>query len=118
MSQLKEFLTFKALAFKFSVHGGYGNSYDQLQRGIASGAITNSDGTPINEDQFDSMVEHRQTCAKLPVYLCEKLDAVCGMLDITKREFIELAVREALEIAEKTKSECNVLEFLADEVKA
>jgi hypothetical protein len=115
MSELKEYLTLKALAFKFSVAGGYGNSYDQMQRIVASGALTNDDSSPVTEEQFDLLVEHRQTCAKLPGYIVDKMDRLCAMLEITKREFIEMAIVEALEIAEKTNAEFDIGRRLVQE---
>lgn len=38
----------------------------------------------------------RQMCAKVPAVLYDELENVCGLLDMSKREFIERAVSDAL----------------------
>lgn len=47
-------------------------------------------------------IETRQMCAKVPPVLIERLDQVCGYLDISKRRFIEAAVATAIDEAERS----------------
>jgi hypothetical protein len=48
----------------------------------------------------DYQSQLKNVCAKLPVQLSDKIDSVCGMLDISKRTFIEAALIQAVEQAE------------------
>jgi len=45
--------------------------------------------------------EVRQMCAKVSVHLYDSLEQVCGLLDMTKRQFIEAAVSDAVGRAEQ-----------------
>lgn len=45
--------------------------------------------------------ELRQMCAKVSPQLYEALDNVCGLLDLSKRQFIEYAVAEAVHKAQE-----------------
>lgn len=49
----------------------------------------------------DTPIELRQMCAKVSVQLYDRLTAVCELLDMSKRQFIEAAVVEALAKAEE-----------------
>lgn len=51
----------------------------------------------ILEDAPDAPV--RQMCAKVSAELYQELENICGALDLTKREFIESAVADAIERA-------------------
>lgn len=44
----------------------------------------------------------RQMCAKVSPELYDRLEQVCGVLDMSKRQFIEGAVADALERAVQT----------------
>jgi hypothetical protein len=43
--------------------------------------------------------EVRQMCAKVSAKLYDELDQVCGLLDMSKRQFIEAAVIDAVDRA-------------------
>lgn len=47
-----------------------------------------------------SGVATQNVCAKISIPLFNRLDNVCGMLDLTKREFVEAALVEAITRAE------------------
>ena len=55
---------------------------------------------------FDDLLENspepevRQMCAKVSGALYARLEQVCGGLDVTKRQFIEWAVLDAIQRAE------------------
>jgi hypothetical protein len=52
----------------------------------------------------------RQMCAKVSVELYEDLEEVCGLLDMTKRMFIESAVIDALDRAHELLKRSGALE--------
>lgn len=47
----------------------------------------------------------RNVCALISVPLFDRLESMCGLLSISKREFIELALIEALDAADKIAEE-------------
>lgn len=52
-------------------------------------------------EQGEGKVEVRNMCAKVSPQLYESLENVCGLLDMTKRQFIEAAVADAVAKAEE-----------------
>lgn len=54
----------------------------------------------IEQGEREGKVKLVQMCAKVSPELNEAVDNVCGMLDMTKRQFIEAAVSEAVQLAE------------------
>ncbi len=52
-------------------------------------------------EQSEGKVEFRNMCAKVSPQLYENLEQVCNLLDMTKRQFIEAAVVEAVSKAEE-----------------
>lgn len=81
---LDEVLQLQVLKLK-ALQTGYGNSR------LVEHAI----------DQAETGAELRQMCAKVSKEMYERLDTICGLLDMSKRQFIEIAVAEALEKAEQ-----------------
>lgn len=73
-----EFITYRALDLKFSGRHNLGFVPDEV----------------LDAAQF------RNVCAKLHPELIDRLDGVVGLLDMSKRDFIELALIEALDRAE------------------
>jgi predicted DNA-binding protein len=51
-------------------------------------------------EQSEGKVEVRNMCAKVAPELYERLEQVCSLLDMTKRQFIEAAVNDACSKAE------------------
>lgn len=78
---LEEFLTYKALAFKFDRYGS-----QMIEHAIESG----QEDIPV-----------KNMCAKVSPQLIERLDEVCSLLDVSKRRFIEVAVSSAIHDAEQ-----------------
>lgn len=64
---------------------------------MESGAITEI----VPEGGTSELPVLKNVCAKLSVDLSDKIDQVCNLLDISKRMFIEAALIEALDQAEK-----------------
>lgn len=94
---LQEIIQLQVLKQK-AVHSGRGALLERL---IESGEVE-SDGTlPL-----------RQMCAKVSVALYQDLENVCGALDMTKREFIEAAVADAIDQAKTVIEKSGGLEAL------
>jgi hypothetical protein len=76
-----QYIQHKALAFKF-------DDSDKLLDMMLS--------QKENEEQIGG-VKFKNVCAKLTEQLVDRMENTCGVLQISKRKFIELAVIEALE---------------------
>lgn len=79
----EELVTLKALEAKRLNHGG-GDVQDQ----IIDSVLMKSDGG-----------EFRNMCAHISVPLADEIDNLCGMLDISKRRFVEGALIDAVKRA-------------------
>lgn len=78
---LQEVIQLQVLKQK-AAHSGRGMLLERL---IESGEAMEDGTMPV-----------RQMCAKVSVVLYRELENVCGALDMTKREFIEAAVEDAI----------------------
>lgn len=92
MSDFQQFLQYKALAFKFS--------------------LENSDLTDSVIESGQMPIPLRNVCAKLTVELAERLDRTCANLDVSKRQFIERALIEAMDQADAALTACGVWEAI------
>lgn len=54
----------------------------------------------VLEQNPEGVSELKNVCAKLHVSLSDRLDGICGLLEIHKRSFIESALLEAMDKAE------------------
>lgn len=98
MSDFKQFLQYRALDLKFSLQG-----VDIADAVIESGA----EPIPL-----------RNVCAKLTVELAERIDRTAANLGVTKRQFIERALIDAMDQADAMLTEVGVWdEFDAKEAK-
>jgi hypothetical protein len=89
----EENIQLHALKLKATVSGQGGRLLDQLL------------------DQTDSP-QVRQMCAKVSSALYDDLESVCGLLDMSKREFIESAVADALQRAHEVINSTGVMESI------
>lgn len=71
-----------------------GNS---LINAILSGAITET----LQAGEISELPQLKNVCAKVSVELSDKLDYICGILDIHKRSFIETVFADAILKAEE-----------------
>ena len=78
-NEFDEFITYRALALKYAGSNNLGFIPEEV----------------LDINQF------RNVCAKLHPELVDRLDQTTGLLGITKRDFIELALLDALDRAEK-----------------
>lgn len=118
MSYFDQFIKYRALKFKFSSMGSF--SYSDLERMVENGSIGKEvDGVfvPSTMDEV-SPIPLRNVCAKLSVDLVERLDNTLCILDISKREFIEMALVEALNRVDQELLDIDAFEFIEAQQKA
>ncbi len=109
MTHFEQFIQHRALTFKFSSAGNM--SLCQIERLVDSGAIRNQDGSLCT---LDEVVPHKiqNVCAKLDQALVDRLDEALSVLGMTKRDFIELALIEALNKVDAILEETDAFEFV------
>jgi len=95
MSNFKEFLQYKALAFKYSTQ-----NLELTEQLLAQGG-EGVEALPL-----------RNVCAKLSVELAENIDQVCSTLGISKRLFIQNAMIEACAQANQALQDVNAFEWI------
>lgn len=88
-----QFIRYKALRFKF-LDG------DKLLENVLNDP---------NQEEINS--QFKNVCAKLPLKMVDDLEGVCGLLDMSKRRFIEMAVSQALERCNKIFDDVDAFEF-------
>lgn len=90
------------------------NFEETIQLQVLKLKASNSGRGPL----LEHMLEHadvpqvRQMCAKVSTVMYDDLESVCQILDMTKREFIETAVSDALQKAHEIISRSGSLEQL------
>lgn len=87
-----------------------------LMYGVNGGKIAES--MLAADPTLAEKIKLRNVCALIPNDLFERLESTCGLLDISKREFIQSAIEEALDLADKVMEETGLddhLEALAQE---
>lgn len=87
-SNFDEYITFKALGRKYDDSG---KLIDRLLQDVPDGC----------QPPIEGYGEIKNMCAKVPSALVDRLDNVSDFLDISKREFIEIAVVAAIQRAEQ-----------------
>jgi hypothetical protein len=90
MSDFKEFIKYRALAFK----------YDRQNTDLTEAVLASDQGA----------IPLRNVCAKLTVELAERVDNAASVMGITKRLFIERALLEAIDLVNATLDEVNAWE--------
>ena len=112
MTPFEQFIQYRALSFKFSTSGF---SMGQLERMVEAGSVTqlDQDGNPV-PTTLEEVVPYKvqNVCAKLAQPLVDRLDNALSVLDMTKRDFIELALIEALDKVDQMLEETNAFEFV------
>jgi len=97
ISRFNQFIQHKALSFKFD------NSAMLMDA--------------IIEDDKENKLPLKNVCAKLHTSLVERLDSTLNTLSISKREFIEYAIIEALDKADEIMEEVDIAEFLIEQAE-
>lgn len=113
MSHFDQFIQYRALKFKFSPVGLM--TLDDIQRQIDAGSLGHAvDGVfvPAKDLEEITSIPLRNVCAKLSVPLVERLDKALDVLDISKRQFIELALIEALDKVDQVLVDVDAFEYI------
>lgn len=98
-----QFIQHKSLAFKFDDSGKF---MDMI--------LNDPDQGP----EVEAKLELKNVCAKLPPVLVDRLDKTINTLSISKREFIQYALIEALDRADEIMKEVDITEFLREQNEA
>lgn len=105
MSNFDQFIQYRALHFKFSTLGS--QTLGDMEAMLQGGSLTIHDeaGNPVEPTLENALqgtgFEIRNVCAKVPASLVAELDNTLSILQMKKRDFIEMALRDALERASK-----------------
>ena len=112
MTHFEQFIQYRALSFNFSTAGvGLG----QIERLIAGGSMSVvKDGEQITATDLEQVVPFKvqNVCAKLAQPLVDRLDEALGVLGMTKRDFIELALIEALDKVDQVLKDTDAFEYV------
>ena len=102
MSTMKEKLTASVLNFKYSTLGHSSSKIDLIEMGVVDD---------------DPRFEIKNMCAKVPKILDEKVTNTADWLGMSKRDFIEMSVINAIEEAESLADSYQVFESLPENKK-
>jgi predicted transcriptional regulator len=119
MTHFKQYIQYKALDFKFSTAGT--NGIDQLERLVASGSVGHAvDGQFVPAQAVEEVypIPIRNVCAKLSADLVDRLDNALSVLSMSKRQFIEMALIEALDQVDKVLVEVDAFEHVEAQQEA
>ena len=94
--KFEELIRYKALAVKNTISGN-STIFDVLK-----------------ENDAKDMPNTRNICAIIHVSLFEKVESITSLLNISKRQFVEEALIEAVERASAVVNEVNPMEFVAE----
>lgn len=95
----QEVLTYRALSFKLTGH---------LTGGLLDSLI---------DDNPDLKAQFKNTCVPIPLSLSQDLEEVLSLLRLSKREFLTMAIRSAIDDAKKIMDEVDIFEYV-DELAA
>lgn len=113
MTHFEQFIQYRALSFKFKTTGGM--PLGQMERLLAGGSIgTNQNGTFVPATTLEEVLPFKvqNVCAKLAQPLVDRLDEALGVLGMTKRDFIELALIEALDKVDQVLKDTDAFEYV------
>lgn len=111
MSYFDQFIKYRALKFKFESMGTL--SISDIERMVENGSVLriDDDGKTF-PFTLEEAIPVRNVCAKLSVDLVDRLDKTLSVLDISKREFIEMALVEALNQVDIQLAEVDAFEYI------
>lgn len=96
----KEVITKNALEFKLS------------------GALTGNIADTLIENNPSLRAQFKNVCAPIPLKLNEELENVTGVLGLSKRDFLTLAIASAIDEAKALMDEIDVTEYLSEAAQA
>lgn len=110
MSNFDKYIQYKALGVIYQGGNSLGDLEEMLERG--SMVVTDADGNRVESPGLEHVLPVKNLCAKVPAELVDRIDQVIGLIGMNKRDFVELAIREALERADKIIEEEGVYSWL------
>lgn len=114
MSYFDQFIQYRALKFKFDSMGSV--SLDDVEASLRGGSILHSDdgGKTMRPATLEEAfpIPLRNVCAKLSVDLVDRLDKTLSILSISKREFIEMSLIEALNRVDQELLDIDAFEYI------
>lgn len=120
MSDFDQFIQYRALHFKFTTpsnRSSLGDMEAMLQGGMLK--VLDEAGNPLEPTLENALsgsgLEIRNVCAKVPASLVDELDNTLSILQMKKRDFIEMALRDALERAAKIIDDVDAFSRLQEE---
>lgn len=87
--------------------------YHALHHMYGTGGSKIIDSLAASDPAFAEKNKMRNVCALITSELFDRLENTCSFLDISKREFIESALIEALELADKITEETGLNDHYA-----
>lgn len=66
----------------------------------------------LQDKDYDASLPFKNVCAKVSSQLSDEIDSICGLLDISKRRFLEAAFIEAVQKAHRIMKDERVFESL------
>jgi len=120
MSHFDQFIKYRALRFKFDSLGSA--TLGDLESHIESGSLLKSDdGQSVRRTSLEEafpQLRIKNVCAKLSGDLVDRLDNSLGILGMSKRDFIEMALVEALDRVDQELHDIDAFEFIEAKQKA
>ena len=120
MSHFDQFIKYRALRFKFDSLGSstLGDAEGMIERGSM---LVSDDGQTVRRTSLEEafpQLRIKNVCAKLSGDLVDRLDNSLGILGMSKRDFIEMALIEALDRVDQELHDIDAFEFIEAKQKA
>jgi flavin-binding protein dodecin len=114
MSHFDQFIKYRALRFKFDSLGS--STLSDVESHIESGSLLKSDdGQTVRRTSLEEafpQLRIKNVCAKLSGDLVDRLDNSLSILGMSKRDFIEMALVEALDRVDQELADIDAFEFI------
>ena len=114
MSHFDQFIKYRALRFKFDSLGS--STLGDVESHIESGSLLKSDdGQTVRRTSLEEafpQLRIKNVCAKLSGDLVDRLDNSLSILGMSKRDFIEMALVEALDRVDRELADIDAFEFI------
>jgi len=114
MSHFDQFIKYRALRFKFDSLGS--STLGDVESHIESGSLLKSDdGQTVRRTSLEEafpQLRIKNVCAKLSGDLVDRLDNSLSILGMSKRDFIEMALVEALDRVDQELADVDAFEFI------
>lgn len=103
MENIREYIRYKALDFKYGTRSGGARLLDHVIENVVD-----SDGNVVGQEVTE--IKLQNVCAKLSEELVKRMENSISLLNMSKREFIELAVIQALDEIDSVLVELDVFD--------